>query len=218
MSRYRLLALLAPALGFALTACATTPPGTPSVTPTTPTPSATSLTQTPTPTSLTPTPTATQDEGANLVLAGTGLGGFKFGTKESAVVELLTDQLGDPDESSSGILCELDDSSPWAQTVTYGGLWVQYQAKDQSKKSPRTLGAWGFQLSQQFGEPLQLADGVLVNLTFKQLKAKYPSGKLENLNLGEGDGTRMFTLPNKIRFIGVSKPEVVTAGTMSICE
>ena len=43
-------------------------------------------------------------------------------------------------------------------------------------------------------------------------------GKLENLNLGEGDGSRMFTLPNKIRFIGVSKPDMVSAGALSVCE
>lgn len=220
MSRNRLLVFLAPALGLALAACATTPPVGPA-TSATPLPTVTSATPTPTPTptvtSATPTPTPT-DEGASLTLRGDGLGEFEFGAKQVDVGELLGDQLGDPDESSQGILCEFDDSSPWAQTVIYGGLWVQYTAKDQSKRSSRYLAAWGFSLAEEFAEPLQMADDVPLNLTFSQLKARYPGGKLENLNLGEGDGSRMFTLPNKIRFIGVSKPEMVSAGKLGICE
>ncbi len=218
MSRHRLLVLLAPALGFALTACAVTPPVGPA-TSATPMPTVTSATPTPTPspTSATPTPTPT-DEGANLTLRGDGLADYKFGAKQVDVAELLGDQLGDPDESSQGILCEFDEGSPWAQTVVYGGLWVQYNAKDQSKKSSRFLSAWGFSLAEKFAEPLEMADGVPLNLDFSQLKAKYPGGKLENLNLGEGDGSRMFTLPNKIRFIGVSRPEMVSAGKLGICE
>jgi hypothetical protein len=146
------------------------------------------------------------------------VGTLTFGAKQVDVTDLLTARLGDPDESSQGILCQLNDASPWAQTVIYGGLWVQYTAKDQSKKSPRSLSAWGFMLKQQFAAPLKLQDDVPVNLTFTQLKAKYPKGKLENLNLGEGDGSKMFTLPNKMRFIGTNKPDVVSAGELSICE
>ena len=66
--------------------------------------------------------------------------------------------------------------------------------------------------------PLEMADGLPLNLTFSQLKARYPGGKLENLNLGEGDGSRMFTLPNKIRFIGAGKPDMVSAGELGVCE
>jgi hypothetical protein len=167
--------------------------------------------------SATPTPTPTVD--TSLELRGDGVGTLKFGAKQVDVTDLLTDRLGDPDESAQGILCELDDSSPWAQTVIYGGLWVQYTAKDQKKKSPRTLSAWGFSLKEKFAAPLKMQDGVPLNLSFVQLKAKYPKGKLENLNLGEGDGGKMFTVPNKLRFIGgSSKPDNVSAGELSICE
>jgi len=222
MIRPRLLVLLAPALGVALTACAITPPvatptsATPiptvsSMTPTptpTPTPSATSASPTPT-----PSPTASRVE-----LRGDGIGAFGFGAKQVDVRDALSAQLGEPDQSTQGILCELDDSSPWAQTVSYGGLWVLYTAKDQSKKSPRNLAAWGFSLREKFVAPLAMQDAVPLNLGFGQLKAKYPKGKLENLMLGEGDGSRMFTLPNKLRFIGAGKPDMVSAGKLGICE
>jgi hypothetical protein len=173
---------------------------------------------TPSPTSVTPTPTPTPTPAARLTLRGDGLGDSRFGAKQVDVADALTTLLGDPDESSQGILCELDDSSPWAQTVNYGGLWVLYTAKDQSKKSARNLAAWGFSLQEKFAAPLEMQDAVPLTLTFKQLKAKYPKGKLESLNLSEGDGSRMFTLPNKIRFIGSTKPDMVSAGRLTVCE
>ncbi|HEX5334828.1 MAG TPA: hypothetical protein VFW55_03040 [Propionicimonas sp.] len=217
MSRHRLLAVLAPVVGLALAGCGVTPPVA-SPTSAAPTPTVSSATPTPTPTvsSATPTPTPTVD--TSVELRGDGVGTLKFGSKQVDVTDLLVDRLGEPDESSQGILCELNDASPWAQTVIYGGLWVQYTAKDQKKKSPRSLSAWGFSLKEKFAAPLKMQDGVPLNLTFAQLKAKYPAGKLENLNLGEGDGSKMFTLPNKIRFIGAGKPDMVSAGELGVCE
>lgn len=215
MIRRRLLVLLAPALGVVLTACGTTPPA-PSAAPVeTPAPTVTSVTPTPSPTSPSASPSETEDPGANLLLRGDGLGSFDFGAKQADVAELLEDQLGNPDETSSGILCELDDSSPWAETALYGGLWVQYEAKDQSKKSARYLSAWGFQLEQEFGEPLEIVDDVPLNLTFKQLKAKYPKGELAEVGF---DGAQLFTLPNKIQFLGSGRPDQVRAGKFSTCE
>jgi len=215
MSRHRLLAVLAPMLGLTLTACGVTPPVAPS-TSAAPTPTVSSATPTLTPTPSVSSATPTVDTG--LELRGDGVGTLKFGAKQVDATDLLTDRLGDPDESSQGILCELNDASPWAQTVIYGGLWVQYTARDQSKKSPRSLSAWGFTLKDTFAAPLKMQDAVPLNLTFTQLKAKYPKGKQENLNLGEGDGGRMFTLPNKLRFIGADKPDTVSAGELSFCE
>lgn len=222
MRARRLLVLTA---GLLLAGCATTPPAgpmgspspdaysspalPPSVTPT-PTPTATATESSATP-SATPT-----DAGANLILRGDGLGAFDFGAKQALVVELLSDQLGAPDESSQGILCELNDASPWAETQSYGGLWVQFVAKDKKKASPRTLAAWGFSLAEEFGEPLQMADDVPLTLGFKALKAKYPDGKLEDT--GFGDGSKIFTLPDGIRFIGAGKPDTVQAGELSFCE
>lgn len=183
MSRHTLLACLAPVVGLALTACGVTPPVVAS-TSAVPSPTVSSVTPTPTPSvsSATPTPTPTAD--ASLQLRGDGVGTFTFGAKQVDVADLLSDRLGEPDESSQGILCELDDSSPWAQTVIYGGLWVLYTAKDKSKKSSRNLSAWGFNLKEKFAAPLAMQDAVPLNLSFTQLKAKYPKGKLENLNLG----------------------------------
>ena len=220
MSRPSLLIFLAPALGFALVACGVTPPGAPATSAApSPSPSASSGMPTPTPTpSATPMPTPTPTKAATLVLRGNGFGEFAFGAKQVDVTDVLTEILGEPDESSQGILCELDDSSPWAQTLNFGGLWVLYTAKDQKKNSTRNLAAWGFSLKEKFAAPLEMQDAVPLNLTFAQLKAKYPTGKLENLNLGEGDGSRMFTLPNKLRFIGAGKPDMVSAGKLSVCE
>ncbi len=217
MSSHRLLAVLAPLVGLVLAGCGVTPPVA-SPTSTAPSPTMSSATPTPTPSvsSATPTPTPTVDN--SVELRGDGVGTLKFGAKQLDVTDLLTERLGEPDESSQGILCELDDSSPWAQTVIYGGLWVQYTAKDQKKKSPRSLSAWGFSVKEKFAAPLKMQDGVPLNLTFAQLKAQYPKGKLEDLNLGEGDGGKMFTLPNKIRFIGSGSPDMVSAGALGFCE
>jgi hypothetical protein len=210
--------LLAPALAFSFAACATTPPVTPASA--SPTASATSASPTmsasPTATP-TPTPTPSDDQGADLVLRGDGLGAYSFGAKQADVTQLLEDQLGQPDESSQGIQCELNDASPWAQTVSWGGFWVEYDAKDQSKKSPRTLAAWGFDVKQTLEAPLAMQDGVPLNLTFSQLKAKYPKGKTEDLGLG--DGSKRFILPNKIFFVGAgNKPLHVQAGSFGLCE
>ncbi len=206
MTGRRLLALLSPALAVALTACAVTPPaGTHSPTPT-PT-----VTGAPTPTT-----SVTEATETDLVLRGDGMGPFLFGAKQADVVDLLTDQLGEPDESSQGILCELDDHSPWAQIVSYGGLWVRYTAEDQSKKSPRTFTAWGFTLGEPFDEPLSMAEEVPLDLSFAQLKAAYPAGKLRDLGLG--DDTKIFTLPNQISFVGAGRPHLVQAGDLGVCE
>ena len=219
MSRHRLLSFLLPALGLALAACATTPPVAPATTaPPSPSPTVSSVTPMPTPSATSASPTPTITPAPRLILRGDGLGASRFGAKQVDVTDSLTTLLGEPDESSQGILCELDDSSPWAQTVNYGGLWVLYTAKDQSKKSTRNLAGWGFSLREKFAAPLEMQDAVPLTLTFAQLKAKYPKGKLESLNLSEGDGSHMFTLPNKIRFVGSTKPDMVSAGRLTVCE
>ena len=218
MSLRRFLALPAVLL---LAACATVNPSAPATTPSTSpsstAPSATvSATPTASATSASPSVSPSQEPAASLLLRGDGLATFNFGAKQAPVAELLSDQLGAPDETSQGILCELNDASPWAETRTYGGLWVQFVAADKRKSSPRTLSAWGFQLSEGFAPPLQMADDVPLTLSFKELKAKYPKGKLEDV--GFGDGTKMFTLPSQLRFIGAGKPDMVQAGELSFCE
>lgn len=227
MRRRALTALFLTLLGPGLVACATTSPvspATPSGTPTAvvPTVSATPgpiPTPTPTATATTPTvdTTAPTAGTTTLVLRGDGLGTFAFGSRQADVTSALEDALGEPDESSQGIRCQLDDASPWAQTVSWGSFWVEYDAKDSSKKAPRTLVAWGLSATAPPPARLAVQDDVPLTLTFSQLKAKYPSGKLQDLGLG--DGSKRFILPNKIFFVGAgNRPVSVQAGVFSTCE
>lgn len=164
-------------------------------------------------------PTASATSETAVVLAGTGLAGMPFGTAEEEVEVVLADRLGKADDTYEGVLCELDSNSPWARTLTFDGLWVQFQADGTTESAPRTLEAWGFILDKPFKEPLVMADGVPVNLTFAQLRAKYPDGTLERIPLGD-DEARIFTLPNGIRFVGSAsgRPDMVSAGEMGFCE
>lgn len=210
--------MFAPVLALGLSACATTSPVTPATASATvsASPAPSSVTPSPSP-SDTPTATPSDDPGADLELRGDGLGAYSFGAKQADVTQLLEDQLGDPQESSQGIGCELDDSSPWTQTVSWGSFWVQYNAKDRSKKSPRTLAAWGVEVSKPLETPLVMQDDVPLDLTFSQLKAAYPKGKTEDFGLG--DGSKRFILPNKIFFVGSgNKPLRAQAGAFSLCE
>jgi hypothetical protein len=163
--------------------------------------------------SATPTPIPTM--GATLTLRGDGIGPFTFGAKQVDVAAALNDRLGEPEEGEQGILCSYP-GSPWSEIVNYGELVVFYTAEHQSEKSPRSLAAWGFYLDKQLPASFAVQDDVPLNLTFNQLKAKYPAGKLENPNYGG----RMFTLPNKLWFVAnpsVTKPGLVGAGPGGPC-
>lgn len=225
MSSRTLSALLAPLVVLGLAACATTPPagGSLSPSPTVASPAPTdAASATPvdsaTPTvSATPTASPTGGTADALELRGDGLGAYAFGAKQADVTALLEDRLGHPDESSQGIRCELDDASPWVQTVSWGPLWVEYDALDASKKSPRTLAAWGYDVKSEPGDQLRIADDVPLTLSFAQLKAKYPKGKTQDLGLG--DGSKRFILPNKLFFVGSgARPSQLQAGAFSTCE
>lgn len=201
------LALLIPILGV-IVGCGTTAPS-PAGTAAVPSAPATPMVTTPA------GPATSEAADVELELRGDGLGDFAFGALQVDVSELLNEQLGDPDETTSGVLCELDDSSPWAETVLYGGLWVQYEAKDRSKKSVRYLSAWGFTLDKEFGPPLTMVDDVPLTLTFAELKTTYPAGKMVAVGIGDA---MLFTLPNQIQFLGSGKPDQVRAGAFNTCE
>ncbi len=171
-------------------------------------------TATPTTTS-TPTPSPTPTKATGLVLAGNGVGGHKFGTAEAKVEKALASAMGEPDESVQGILCELNSGSPWHRSVIYDGLSVVFTAKSAKKSAPRTLNSWSLSLDGKRPK-VQLQDDIPLNLSFKQLKAKYPKGKLADSGLG--DGSEIFTLPNGIRFVGVEVPDMVMAGELHYCE
>lgn len=181
--------------------------------PVSPSPSVTA-TPTETPTS-TPTASPTPTRAKGLMLAGNGVGGHKFGTAEAKVEKTLASAMGEPDESVQGILCELDSSSPWHRSIIYDGLSVVFTAKSAKKSSPRTLDSWSLSLDGKL-PAVQLEDDIPLNLSFKQLKAKYPKGKL--VDTGLGDGSEIFTLPNGIRFVGVDVPDMVMAGELHYCE
>lgn len=193
-----------------LAGCALTPPHTTSTPP-----PATS----PQPTvelSVSPGPTKKSEKPKRLVLAGGGLGGLPIGSAQLEVSKILSKDLGKLSSVSKGRACDLDPSSPWTETLSFGDFWVQFNASDTKKSSPRTLAAWGFQLNSALPAPLVIEDDVPLDLTFAQLKAKYPQAKY--LKLGLEDGTKALQLPNKLIFLGASKPEVVRAGEITLCE
>ncbi len=201
------------ALALALGGCAKTQPdASPTAVGSSPV-SASPSASTPSVSSPSPSPSPSA---AAIVLAGDGLGGFPFGAAQAAITAVLTERLGKPTETSSGRSCELDASSPWSETVIYKNLWVEFEAKDSKKSSPRSLHGWGFQLNGALPSALEMADDVPLDLSFKELRAKYPGTK--TLNLGLEDGTVAVQLPNKLIFYGVKVPEVVRGGDIGVCE
>lgn len=207
-------------------------PNPPSVSESAPAPTASSLTPTSSPTpsvsasptpspsptttaTATPTPSPSPTKAKGLVLAGTGVAGHKFGTAEAKVEKTLASALGEPDESVQGILCELDSGSPWHRSIIYDGLAVVFTAKSAKKSAPRTLDSWSLSLEGKLPE-VRIEDDIPLDLSFKQLKAKYPKGKL--VDSGLGDGSEIFTLPNGIRFVGMDVPDMVMAGELHYCE
>lgn len=200
------------------TPSATMPTLSPTVSPTPPAPEsptpAPSVTVTSTP-SATPTPSPSPTKAKGLLLAGNGVGGHKFGTAEAKVEKTLNSTLGEPEDSVQGILCELDSSSPWHRAILYDGLAVVFTAKSAKKSAPRTLNRWSLSLDGKRPD-VRLEDDIPLNLSFKQLKAKYPKGKLSDTGLG--DDSEIFTLPNGIRFVGVDVPDMVMAGELHYCE
>jgi hypothetical protein len=198
-------------LALALTGCAKVPPYATSA-PSTSAPPASPTASTSSSSSASPSSTPSSQA---VMLTGTGLAGFRFGSAESQVLATLNDRLGIPDEKIQAQLCDKKPDSPWSQTVTYGDVWVQFDAKDTKKSSPRTLAAWGYQLGEPLPKEFRIADNVPLDLTFTQLKAKYPAATY--LNLGFTDTTKALQLPNKLMFMGAGQPEVVRAGEFVDC-
>lgn len=153
---------------------------------------------------------------AKIVLAGTGVAGLPFGTDEAQVLATVTAVVGKATETHQGQTCELNASSPWGENVIYGDVWMQFTAKDKKKASPRTLTAWGYPLGNPLPSKWAIADNVPLNLSFTQLKAKYPGSK--TVPSGFDDGSITLVLPNEIGFYGAGTPELVTAGAVEPCE
>lgn len=214
MQRIAALTGITAALALAVTGCGVNNPnGTPTPL-ASPTSAAASVTPSPSP-SASASASSSPSAAATVVLAGTGIAGKKFGTAQAATETVLTARLGKPNSKTAGQGCELDPSSTWVNTLVYGDLWVQFEAKDSKKTSPRTLSAWGYRLGKPLPSTMSMADNVPLNLSFKELKAKYSGTK--DLKLGVPDVTAV-QLPNKLIFTGGKKPESVQAGTISVCE
>lgn len=217
MKRSALAATLATGVALALSGCATTPPAGPASTPPSSAPaSAPAPSASPSAPSVGPSATpSTTPSATSLVLSGDGIGGQTFGTAQDVATKVLNGVLGKPSSTFSGQSCELDSGSPYVTTLTYSNLWVEFAAKNSKKSSPRSLAAWGYRVSKPLPKTLTIVDNVPLNLSFTELKAKYPGSKTLDLGL---PGTTAVKLPNKLVFFGAKKPEVVQAGELSVCE
>jgi hypothetical protein len=212
MNRLGTFAGSAVALALAVSGCAKTPPY-PTILPTSTTPSPViSVTPSVSPTSASPSPSPSATQ---LVLSGTGLGELAFGSAEADVLAVLTENLGDPESTTQGETCK-DASGLWGKTVVHNGIVVGFAAKNLKKTSPRTLVYWRFATDTKLPKTVAVADTVPLNLTFNQLKAKYPAAKY--IDLGMPDGTKALQLPNKITFTGIGTPDMVWGGEIVGCE
>lgn len=236
-----LRALGAAGVLLVLSACATTPPPAVSVTPTVESPAPTasaspepSVTESPTgsmaptgsattsatttsTTSATPSPTATDD---GLVLRPKGLGGMNFGRAEGDVTALLTAKAGQPDDSYSGKVCELDSDTPYGRQLAYGGAAFLFQSKAKGNaNSKRTFTSWVLNLGQPLPSALRVADGFPVDASFSKLKSAFPKGKLSKIALGES-AVYVFRTPAGIWYRGDDSktPTDMGSGPMGTCE
>jgi len=215
MAKWRVLIAVTPMI--VLTACAVQPPTgvaspsvaeTPVVTPV----SSPVVTPLATP-SMSVQPPTVLPAPEPMVLGPTSLGQVQFGASEKDGVAALKARLGDPDDVLKAPYCELDPQSPYSSTYSYGGLSVLFLAKDTKSTSPRTLKGWSYALSAGLNDAFELDGGLPADPTFAQLQQQYPKGKLVKSELGT-----VFTLPNKIRFVGSEEPELVQAGPFTSCE
>lgn len=201
MKRAVQLSGIAVAIALALAGCAKTPPGA----------APASEKPTPTPSKVASSPAAV----STVKLSGEGIGKYDFGSAQQKVADALAKRLGEPDSVEAGETCE-GVSGQWGETLSYGNLRVRFTAKDLKSSSPRTLTSWEFAVDKKLPKGLAIADDVPLDLTFAQLKAKYPGSKSEDLGLG--DGTIMLTLPNKLAFVGIKAPDFVMGGELQSCE
>ena len=143
------------------------------------------------------------------------LGTFGVGSPEKTVTGELTARLGEATDSDQGPLCELDTSSHYARTLLYRSMWVQFAAADGKQTSPRTLYNWGANVEKKLPNGVVMQDDVPLTLSWKQLKAKYPTAK--SVQTG-AEGTQALRLPNKLLFTGDTVPLQVQGGEFSVCE
>lgn len=205
---------------LSLGACAIQPPTqTPAPTPVE-TPS-----QAPSP-AYTPTSTGTavalppmvQTPQAALLLGPSSLGTFAFGTAEADVVAGLKQRFGQPDQTDEGVSCDINPESTYGASYVYGGLSVLFAAKDRKASSPRKLSGWVYALANGMDPAFALVDDLPADPTFAQLATLYPKGKLDDGDFSDLFGTKVFTLPDGIWFVGATEPEAVGAGPLLACE
>ena len=205
------------AVALLLGGCAVRPPvQQPAPTPTpvaTPTPAPT-FSPTSTSTALAPPPVV--GTAAVLRLGPTSLGEFAFGTAEADVVADLLRRFGEPDKIDEGVFCAVNPQSTYEATRTYGGLSVYFAAKDRKASSPRKLSGWAYSLTNGMDPAFEVDDLPAADPTFAQLADRHPDGKLDDYT--DIFGTKVFTLPNGMWFVGETEPDAVGAGPLLACE
>lgn len=233
-----LRALSAAGVLLVLSACATAPPPAVSVVPTAATPATTasasaestgtasgtgsaapttSATASASATSSAPSPTA---GATGLVLRPKGLSDMDFGRSEDAVSALLTAQLGKPDDSYTGPVCEVDSDTAYGRQLAYGGAALLFQSKaGGNADSKRTFTSWVINLGQPLPSALRVADGFPVDTSFSALQSSFPKGKLSRVTLGEA-AVYVFRTPAGIWYRGDDKktPTDMGSGPMGTCE
>lgn len=176
----------------------------PSPTPAAP---ATSTTSQPAPTASTSQPTTALP----IVASNKGVGAFKFGAAESAVLAGLTPALGKPKTRTSAGGCEGAGGS-YNLYATFGSLELRFAAKDLKASSPRVLASWTIRTTKASDGKIALASNVPFGLTLAQLQAKYPGGGgLEHMGAWAANG--YVIIPPET----AGQPTLITAGALDWC-
>ena len=155
-----------------------------------------------------------------LLLHAKGVGQYAFGTAEATVEALLTARLGKPTDSYAGPVCELDDATAYGRQLGYGSVFLLFESAPKgTKSSARKLTGWLASTSEKPKAPLALAPELPATPTYDDLKAAFPTGTLEEIELGEGSFW-VFTTPSGVWYRGEDNvaPDQIGAGPQQACE
>jgi len=170
------------------------------------------VTAQPSPTPAAPATSTSQPTTAlPIVASNKGVGAFKFGAAESAVLAGLTPALGKPKTRTSAGGCEGAGGS-YNLYATFGSLELRFAAKDLKASSPRVLASWTIRTTKASDGKIALASNVPFGLTLAQLQAKYPGGGgLEHMGAWAANG--YVIIPPET----AGQPTLITAGDLDWC-
>ena len=166
------------------------------------------VTQTPTPASPSPTPTP-----AGVVLAGTGVAGYAFGSQASSVEPVLRSRLGKPGRVTEDTGCPMNQR--WTRSLSWKGLFVSFEAATAKKTTKVKLTTWELRPTNGVPAGVTLAGNLPLTPTFAQLKAAFPGTKVT-----EELGWFFLKVPSGVTYIGESKtrPSAIHGGPIQWCE